>query len=171
MDYEFRFALFSNSDSLQFSINSVPNDSSLQRRFGLLDLESSYYASFEDNLFQRFFEETVGIFEVEDNLFQRFFEQTVGIFELEDNLFQRLFVQTVGISELEYKSVPDHITNSFPVMKLKQSKNEDCTICLDALKSNENVINLPCNHYYHEDCIKRWLNEQNFCPVCRTKCY
>lgn len=46
--------------------------------------------------------------------------------------------------------------------------NENCTICLDAM--NDKIILLPCKHYFHPECIKKWLREYNYkCPICRTE--
>ncbi|KAH6961716.1 hypothetical protein BKA56DRAFT_532127 [Ilyonectria sp. MPI-CAGE-AT-0026] len=44
----------------------------------------------------------------------------------------------------------------------------ECTICIDEMKVGETVIYLPCNHWFHEDCVVLWLKEHNTCPVCRT---
>jgi len=42
-----------------------------------------------------------------------------------------------------------------------------CSICRDAFNKDESVLCLPCEHFYHSDCIKPWLHEHNTCPVCR----
>ena len=54
-------------------------------------------------------------------------------------------------------------------------KDENCPICLDMLKNGENdtknIIKLPCNHIYHDDCVMKWLEECDYkCPVCRNEC-
>jgi len=43
----------------------------------------------------------------------------------------------------------------------------DCTICKDDFKLNDMVIQLPCKHYFHPDCVTTWLKLHNQCPVCR----
>lgn len=32
---------------------------------------------------------------------------------------------------------------------------------------NKNCIKLPCNHFYHTDCLSTWLKVGTFCPTCR----
>lgn len=43
-----------------------------------------------------------------------------------------------------------------------------CGICLDGLYvTEEYCILTKCRHYYHGECIGRWLNIRNECPLCR----
>lgn len=46
---------------------------------------------------------------------------------------------------------------------------EACTVCHEEWKPEEEVVELPCQHCYHETCIMPWLQEHNTCPVCRHK--
>ena len=44
------------------------------------------------------------------------------------------------------------------------AESEDvCPICLEELKAARVT---PCNHLFHEVCLKKWLNVQNNCPMC-----
>lgn len=82
------------------------------------------------------------------------------------------FLEAINNPPLENHPVPEDVLNSFPIVKLdlsQLSKKEDCPICLETFKSKDNVLFLACNHYYHEECIKRWFQEQNFCPVCKQE--
>jgi len=43
-----------------------------------------------------------------------------------------------------------------------------CAVCIDNIKINEWYKQLPkCEHYFHADCIDKWLRLRNSCPVCR----
>lgn len=44
---------------------------------------------------------------------------------------------------------------------------ETCTICYDTYEQNNKIIKLPCEHYFHSECIKRWFVESNNCPLCK----
>lgn len=46
---------------------------------------------------------------------------------------------------------------------------EACTVCHDDFQAEGTVLELPCHHCFHEDCILPWLKEHNTCPVCRHK--
>lgn len=54
-------------------------------------------------------------------------------------------------------------------------ENKQCNICLEDLTKDElkshNLIQLKCNHIYHNMCIKEWLTKQSTkCPMCRKCC-
>lgn len=45
---------------------------------------------------------------------------------------------------------------------------EPCNICMEEYENGDILKKLPCNHYYHKDCISKWLcNEKTTCPMCR----
>ncbi|PKS09226.1 hypothetical protein jhhlp_003840 [Lomentospora prolificans] len=44
----------------------------------------------------------------------------------------------------------------------------ECTVCIDDIKVGEEVVYLPCKHWFHETCVVMWLREHNTCPICRT---
>lgn len=50
-------------------------------------------------------------------------------------------------------------------------QDNSCNICLSNYDINDNLIKLPCNHYFHKDCISNWLCKENVnCPICRKDC-
>lgn len=46
---------------------------------------------------------------------------------------------------------------------------KECLICISAFEENDTILRLPCQHTYHEECAKRWLNLQSTCPACRME--
>ena len=42
----------------------------------------------------------------------------------------------------------------------------ECAICLDTYDSS-NAVKLNCSHNFHNECIEKWKNVKNECPVCR----
>lgn len=66
--------------------------------------------------------------------------------------------------------VSDTLFKQLPVIELdedKLTKHHRCSICLEEFVSKEKVINLTCNHFYHEPCIFEWFQKQNMCPICK----
>jgi len=41
-----------------------------------------------------------------------------------------------------------------------------CVVCLEPMRRAEIVRILPCCHFYHKDCVDRWLQRHKRCPVC-----
>jgi len=49
----------------------------------------------------------------------------------------------------------------------KTSMDNSCSVCKDEFVLEQNVVSLPCNHSFHDECIHPWLKERNSCPTCR----
>jgi hypothetical protein len=48
--------------------------------------------------------------------------------------------------------------------------NNCCPIMSSEFEENQNIISLPCNHYFEPDAINKWVKEEKAeCPVCRFK--
>jgi hypothetical protein len=51
--------------------------------------------------------------------------------------------------------------------QLFAANSSRCTMCLEDFRLNERVHRLPCQHYFHHQCIVQWLLRHNTCPICR----
>jgi len=85
-----------------------------------------------------------------------------------DNIISQLIGQLDGsgpppAQESSIGSLPDvyvpkrHIDNKL-----------DCTVCQEYFVEDEKVKELPCEHYFHVECIVPWLKLHNSCPICRV---
>lgn len=54
------------------------------------------------------------------------------------------------------------------VSQKELDEETECVVCQDNFKPQEEVVKLPCEHIYHEECVKRWLESHDACPICRT---
>lgn len=45
---------------------------------------------------------------------------------------------------------------------------DNCPICLDPMAVVNENYKLNCNHTFHKECLQRWLETKNICPMCRT---
>lgn len=43
----------------------------------------------------------------------------------------------------------------------------ECSVCMDDVGVGEEMVFLPCNHWFHEVCASAWLSEHDSCPICR----
>ena len=56
----------------------------------------------------------------------------------------------------------------FSSLSAEQLINE-CSICLEPYKQDDDIIILKCGHLFHESCIKTWITpERQNCPNCRS---
>jgi hypothetical protein len=72
-------------------------------------------------------------------------------------------------AKLNAKNVADNISHQieldYPdINELKEERN--CIICLDDFEQNDILVYLPCFHYFHKDCIFRWIKRNAICPFC-----
>jgi len=44
----------------------------------------------------------------------------------------------------------------------------ECTICISEAEKGDEVVALPCKHWFHGECVAMWLRQHNTCPVCRS---
>ena len=42
----------------------------------------------------------------------------------------------------------------------------DCSICYEKINKKEKY-KTKCNHSFHSNCINKWLERDNKCPLCR----
>ncbi|KAF9156816.1 hypothetical protein BG015_000606 [Linnemannia schmuckeri] len=64
----------------------------------------------------------------------------------------------------------DEIINAIPHHSLTDEELEaktECSVCKDEFAREDNLLQLPCKHIFHEDCIKPWLKVSGTCPTCR----
>ncbi|KAJ8378610.1 hypothetical protein AAFF_G00238220 [Aldrovandia affinis] len=60
--------------------------------------------------------------------------------------------------------------SSLPTVIVSQEQansNMECPVCKEDYAVGEPVRQLPCNHFFHSDCIVPWLEMHDTCPVCR----
>ncbi|ORX46496.1 hypothetical protein DM01DRAFT_1410554 [Hesseltinella vesiculosa] len=85
-----------------------------------------------------------------------------------DNIITQLMEQTAGRSAPP--PAPEDVIDKLPSRQLKEEEFKeqlDCAVCKDEFNQSEMVIELPCQHVFHDDCIKPWLKMNGTCPVCR----
>ncbi|OQR93181.1 hypothetical protein THRCLA_08521 [Thraustotheca clavata] len=52
--------------------------------------------------------------------------------------------------------------------KEEDDEEEMCTVCLDSVSVQDQGFLPKCVHCFHFECIFRWAQEANRCPVCKT---
>jgi hypothetical protein len=91
-----------------------------------------------------------------------------------DRLLQSLLaaIQTQSaMSEEEHKrsnAVPADLVSCLPFIRNCDSK-KSCTVCQELATEGEVLLELPCEHAFHSQCILPWLEQQHTCPTCRAE--
>lgn len=44
-----------------------------------------------------------------------------------------------------------------------------CCICLSKYVHNDELRELPCSHFFHKECVDKWLNINATCPLCKAE--
>lgn len=44
-----------------------------------------------------------------------------------------------------------------------------CAVCINDLVSKELMRKLPCGHNFHAECLDKWLQSHETCPMCRAR--
>uniref|UniRef100_A0A5B7A3S4 RING-type domain-containing protein n=1 Tax=Davidia involucrata TaxID=16924 RepID=A0A5B7A3S4_DAVIN len=44
-----------------------------------------------------------------------------------------------------------------------------CCICLAKYANNDELRELPCSHFFHKECVDKWLKINALCPLCKAK--
>ena len=47
--------------------------------------------------------------------------------------------------------------------------SHECPICQDPYATADKILEMPCLHSFHQDCVMQWLEAANTCPVCRME--
>lgn len=68
-------------------------------------------------------------------------------------------------SEAAIKSLP---TKKVEKDMMGSDGTAECSICMDNVEIGSEVTVLPCNHWFHRDCVGSWLKEHDTCPHCRS---
>lgn len=79
-----------------------------------------------------------------------------------DDLFNNFYI---GIEVLELSTPLDSL---IPIITINKFELDNCSICLEN-DSNQEISKIEkCGHCFHTNCIRRWLLENNSCPICRS---
>ncbi|CAI2375460.1 unnamed protein product [Moneuplotes crassus] len=46
---------------------------------------------------------------------------------------------------------------------------KECVICLDSIEGQVSICLVDCGHRYHQECINKWIEKDDNCPICRRK--
>ena len=75
--------------------------------------------------------------------------------------------------EEEIKDLQEEIKNLDIYLSRVEKRSQghfhhiDCPICQSKFKSGQEYAEAKCGHYFHVDCLGKWLSQNDTCPTCR----
>ncbi|KAH7432168.1 hypothetical protein KP509_07G011600 [Ceratopteris richardii] len=93
----------------------------------------------------------------------------------EDGIFAHI-VSELMVNDNTGNQQSAEATPGFEVLNIVCVKADDltdgsssCSICINDFVVGELVEQMPCLHIFHGNCIRRWLQARNSCPICRRE--
>ena len=88
-------------------------------------------------------------------------------------LIERLTTFAHMLNELDTSPTVNNPTNinQYKTYIVNKPTTKTCAICLASIGNallEEIVTELPCKHTYHKECLAKWFNINNTCPVCKS---
>lgn len=105
--------------------------------------------------------------------FDRKYNQTI-LYKNKDKSYFRINIEnfykffTIVMNSKMTRNIITSLITTYNENESDNQSNEEedsglCTICLE----NMIQIKLPCNHFFCEQCINKWIKDYNTCPLCR----
>uniref|UniRef100_G1U984 E3 ubiquitin-protein ligase RNF181 n=1 Tax=Oryctolagus cuniculus TaxID=9986 RepID=G1U984_RABIT len=90
--------------------------------------------------------------------------------ELERSLFNRMDFEDLGlVVDWDHHLPPPAakaVVENLPRTVIRSSQAElKCPVCLLEFEEEETVIEMPCHHLFHANCILPWLSRKVSCPM------
>ena len=88
----------------------------------------------------------------------------VGLLKLQQHYGARCFVPAALIPKpYDYQRDPAHI------LRAAGSEGPECAICMGPVNAvTGEFMVTPCDHMFHEICLRQWMDLKMECPVCRA---
>ncbi|QDZ17873.1 RING-type domain-containing protein [Chloropicon primus] len=96
----------------------------------------------------------------------------VGLLLLQYYKGSRCFIPKMFLPEqYDYHRKLNTSQSSELCTKIQEEGGLDCVICMSSVdfKDPKNRMVTPCNHFFHKECLERWLKVKMECPTCRRK--
>jgi hypothetical protein len=137
----------SKQNSLRKKITSQNN------QLNLIDYESYSENLENESSDDNILSEEMSVDEILENLFMK-----ENIMNNNKDYKRRLIISK--LEEFKYKYVNKHLNRI----------EKQCAICLEDFKDFDRVKLFSCRqHIFHKECIMKWLNNKDICPLCKQK--
>ena len=81
-------------------------------------------------------------------------------------------LEELSDNESNIKKEVENLIKIIPNSKIEKiNKNLKCVICLNGFNIGDKESTLPCMHIFHYNCLKNWMYEQTWCPICKSEIF
>lgn len=92
----------------------------------------------------------------------------------EPQLFEVVFNRTFTFPGEEEPVITHKMVNENTELEVFDSssttENTQCSICRANFENGDIIRKIcSCNHTFHQECVDKWFEDKDTCPVCRTK--
>ena len=159
-----------NNDCYSNFLNELNNSDSKSEEYDDDDGDNNYYKLFSNDFLlnslsdlnlNRLFN---GLDLIGGDIFEDMGCLTLNSPSFRDELIFNLRESNKGLSK--------EFVNNLPKIKIdfenKKSINPNkCVICREVFKDGDEIIKVTCHHCFHSNCIMKWFEFSNYCPICR----
>ncbi|KAG4132108.1 hypothetical protein ERO13_D08G011866v2 [Gossypium hirsutum] len=161
---------FSVQQTLRFSLNILQNRNNLHELLASaftrlrIDMPSAFY----NTLVQEIMGCGVGIanrtFDSAWYCKVMYLHSTIQALLVESEINQETLMKVNnGMVAATESSIKEMIEKA----KVEAGDEEKFMICLEEVEVGFEASQMPCSHVFHDDCIKKWLQQSHYCPICR----
>ena len=86
------------------------------------------------------------------------------------------YEELLQLDEDVINPVPPSILQALPTTEFTPAnlanfseENKQCAICQCCYEVKEKYIILPCLHRFHTECVSKWFERKNTCPICKRR--
>jgi hypothetical protein len=138
-----------------------------------------------DNNIIIFIKELISTFSDLIKYYPRFTVTTNRILSERGFIFNKIISQHIELDSDEIDIINNIVIekdnlDKIPIVKYNdmminndiRTKNQECHICIEYFKDNDDIRLINCNHLFHKNCIDMWLSKSSYkCPLCREPVY
>jgi len=89
-------------------------------------------------------------------------------------MLRRLTTEIIGGDDSPSGRRPARLTDeeirALPQVRFSSKDRQNCPICLEHFQQGQTLTALSCQHHFHVDCVKGWMQRATQCPLCRHEC-
>lgn len=83
--------------------------------------------------------------------------------------FKAKRIQSADESEIDSDGEGGIVAAGTDKERVISAEDAVCCICLTKYVDNDDLRELPCNHFFHTECVDKWLNINALCPLCKKE--